>query len=142
MADVEKKAFALLLAVVADIDSGFGLLCDDPAQRLLPESLQFGRIDRFAARPANMQPGQLGGRGRLPVWVVRMRSSLRRIVAPSPQISSELCSLASKARSRSGAIANNSLASRRRQPLRLAALAQQLKGGDPVSSHKPRSSLP
>ena len=63
MPDVQKKAFPLLLAVVADIDSGFGLLFDDPAQRRLTQSVEFGWIDRFAARPANVQPGQLGGSG-------------------------------------------------------------------------------
>jgi hypothetical protein len=32
MPDVEKKCLALLLAVVADIDTGFDLLVDDPVQ--------------------------------------------------------------------------------------------------------------
>ncbi len=59
MTDVQKKAFALLFAVIGDVDAGFGLLFDDLAQGLLPQPVEFGRIDRFAARPANMQPGQL-----------------------------------------------------------------------------------
>ena len=58
MADMQEKAFALLLAVIGDVDFGLGLLVDDPAQRLLAEPVEFARIDRFAAGAAHMQPGQ------------------------------------------------------------------------------------
>jgi hypothetical protein len=57
MADVEKKPLALLLAIVADIDPRFGLLTDDPAQRLPPQPVEFCRIHRFAPRPAHIEAG-------------------------------------------------------------------------------------
>ena len=59
VADVQEKALALLLAVVADIDARFGLFLDDPAQRRFSQAIEFGGVDRFAARAANVQPGQL-----------------------------------------------------------------------------------
>ena len=59
VADIEEERLALLLAVVADIDAGLDLLVDDPAQRRLAEPVEFGRIDRFAAGPPHIEPGQL-----------------------------------------------------------------------------------
>ena len=59
MADIEKERLALLLAVIADIDAGLDLLVDDPAQRRLAQPVEFGRIDRFAAGPPHIKPGQL-----------------------------------------------------------------------------------
>src|SRR5690348_17111829 len=60
MPDVEKKRLALLLAVVADIDTGFDLLVDDPAQCRLANPVELGAIDRLAAGAAHIEPGELG----------------------------------------------------------------------------------
>ena len=60
MPDMQEEAFALLLAIVGDIDPGLGLFVDNPAQGFFAEALEFGRIDQFAAGAANVQPGQLG----------------------------------------------------------------------------------
>ena len=79
MADVEEECLALLLAVVADVDAGGDLLRHDIAHRRLADAVQFRRIDRLAARAADVERVSAGGRGRLPVWVVRMRSWLRSI---------------------------------------------------------------
>ena len=48
MPDVEKKRLALLLAVVADIDTGFDLLVDDPAQCRLANPVEL-RADKRRA---------------------------------------------------------------------------------------------
>jgi hypothetical protein len=50
MPDMEEESLALLLTVVADIDSGFDLLRDDPLQGGVASLLDFGRVDRFPAR--------------------------------------------------------------------------------------------
>src|SRR5689334_14230508 len=60
VADVEKKRLALLLAVVADIDTGFDLLVDDPAQCRLADLVELSRIDRLATGAANIEPGEFG----------------------------------------------------------------------------------
>jgi hypothetical protein len=73
---------AQLLAVVADVDGRPGLLAYDLEQRLMPQPVELGRVDRFGARDIWSRVSS-GGRGRLPVWVARIRSSLRRIVAPT-----------------------------------------------------------
>ena len=60
MPDVEKKRLALLLAVVADIDTGFDLLVDDPSQCRLANPVELSPIDRLAAGAAHIEPGELG----------------------------------------------------------------------------------
>ena len=57
MPDVEKKRLALLLAVVADIDTGFDLLVDDPAQCRLANPVELSahamvRLLSTCSRPA------------------------------------------------------------------------------------------
>jgi hypothetical protein len=47
---MEEESLALLLTVVADIDSGFDLLWDDPLQGGVASLLDFGRVDWFPAR--------------------------------------------------------------------------------------------
>ena len=79
--DVEEEAFALLLAVVADVDAGLDLLRHDLAQRVAAGGVECGGVDRLAAARLRIELDQLGGRGRLPAWVVRIRSSLQRIAA-------------------------------------------------------------
>src|SRR5438045_5997342 len=59
VADIEEEGLALLLAIVADVDAGLDLLVDDLAQGLLAEPLDFGRIDLAAARPPDIESGQL-----------------------------------------------------------------------------------
>ena len=49
MPDVEKKRLALLLAVVADIDTGFDLLVDDPAQCRLANPVELGPTPWFGS---------------------------------------------------------------------------------------------
>src|SRR5262249_26053856 len=56
--DVEKKRFALLLAVVADIDTSFDLLVDDPGACGLANPVELGRIYRLAAGAAHIEPGE------------------------------------------------------------------------------------
>jgi hypothetical protein len=48
---MEEESLALLLAVVADIDSGFDLFRNDPLQGGMAGLLDFDRIDRFSTRP-------------------------------------------------------------------------------------------
>jgi len=60
VANVQKKPLALLLAIVADVDTRLGLLLDYPAQRRLPELIDLHRIDRFATRSAHIEAGKLG----------------------------------------------------------------------------------
>ena len=74
--DVDGVVGAALLAVIDDVDAG-GLLLGD--------HIGDGRVDRCVERgPAPLSPARscsttAAGRGRLPVWVVRIRSVLRRI---------------------------------------------------------------
>ncbi len=105
-----KKPFALLLAVVADVDVRLGLFAYNAAQRRPPERFQLGRIDRFTARPANMKLGQLGwsrqapGVGcQYPFFAAAHRRSF-------PQLSGNFLQSSAKAAGRHGAIANNLLA--------------------------------
>src|SRR5205823_8145697 len=56
VADIEEEGLALLLAIVADIDAGRGLLVDDLAKRLLAEPIELGRIDLAAARAPDIEP--------------------------------------------------------------------------------------
>ena len=60
MPDVEKKRLASLLAVVANIDTGFDLVIDDPTQCRLANLVELGRIDRLATGAAHIEPGELG----------------------------------------------------------------------------------
>src|SRR5262249_9011397 len=59
VADIEKERFALLLAIVADVDAGFDLFVDDLAQRLLAETVELGRIDLATPRPPHIEARQL-----------------------------------------------------------------------------------
>src|SRR6185437_4959937 len=45
VADVEEEPLALLLAVVAEVDPGLGLLAHHPAQRVMAEPFELRRID-------------------------------------------------------------------------------------------------
>jgi hypothetical protein len=55
--DVKGEPFTLLLAVIADVDTQFGLLLHDPVQRRAPQLRQLSRINGFATRPAHIKPG-------------------------------------------------------------------------------------
>ena len=80
VADVEDERVALLLAVVADVDAGIR-----PASPRWRSSRRGRRPAVRPHRPARRARGAHraasapSGRGRLPVWVVRIRLSLRRI---------------------------------------------------------------
>ena len=76
---IEEECLALLLAVVADVDPGAELLRTTSPARLA-QRRQLGGVDRLAARAADIEFGQRRGRGRLPAWVVRIRSWLVSIV--------------------------------------------------------------
>ena len=52
VANVKEERVALLLAVVADVDAGFDLLCDDRLHGGASRRLQRRSIDRLAARTA------------------------------------------------------------------------------------------
>jgi len=47
---MEEESLALLFAVVADIDSGFDLLRNDPLQGGMAGLFDFGRVDDFPTR--------------------------------------------------------------------------------------------
>jgi hypothetical protein len=48
--DVEKESLALLLAIVADIDSGFDLFRNDVLQGSMAGLLDLSCVDRFPTR--------------------------------------------------------------------------------------------
>ena len=82
------------LAVADDVDAGRDLLGDDLVDCLGGFRLECGGIDRWPCSRPRMRSTSGFGRGRLPVWVVRMRSLLvfmRRsrgsLVALSPDVS-------------------------------------------------------
>ena len=77
-ADAE-EAFALLLAVVADVDAGFDLLRHDTLERGRPASASSAASTASPRVAPRVEPVSAGGRGRLPVCVVSIRSALRRI---------------------------------------------------------------
>jgi hypothetical protein len=58
--DVEEKSLALLFAVVADVDLGFGLLAHHRSQRLAAQPLELGGVDRFPPRPAHIKACKFG----------------------------------------------------------------------------------
>src|SRR6516164_7109101 len=106
---MKKEPLTLLLAVVADVDTRFGLLPHDPAQRLPPEIVDLGRIDGFAARSAHIEAGQLG-RARQAAGMGRQDPFLAAAHRHSFQLDSGLFpSLALKRRGASCVIANKSL---------------------------------
>ena len=74
--DMDGVVGAALLAVVDDVDAG-GLLLGDH----IGDGLADRGVERRArsALPASSCSTTLAGRGRLPVWVVRIRVVLRRI---------------------------------------------------------------
>jgi hypothetical protein len=55
VSDVEKEAFALLLPVIGDIDTRFGLLAEDRMQRLSSHPFELGGIDGFASGAAHVK---------------------------------------------------------------------------------------
>ena len=76
--DVDGVVGAALLAVVDDVDAGGLLLCDHIGDRLRRRRHRAPAPLRF---PASSSSTTLAGRGRLPVWVVRILVVLRRIVS-------------------------------------------------------------
>src|SRR6185295_2655480 len=58
IADVEQKRVALLLAIVADVDTGLDLLRHDGIHCRVAGGGEFGKVDRLAARAARIEPGQ------------------------------------------------------------------------------------
>ena len=56
--EIEKEGIALLLAVVADVDAGVVLLAHDRPHRFAAGAIDFGRIDRVAARAQRVEPRQ------------------------------------------------------------------------------------
>src|SRR6516165_9423496 len=106
---MKKEPLTLLLAVVADVDTRFGLLPHDPAQRLPPEIVDLGRIDGFAARSAHIEPGQFGRAGQA-AGMGRQDPFLAAAHRHSFQLDSGVFpSLPRNRRGTSGAIANKSL---------------------------------
>ncbi len=82
--DVEDERVALLLAVVADVDAGFDLLRDDVLHRGAACAVQaLSHRPARRAHAAHRGASAPSGRGRLPVCVVRIRFSLRRIPPPN-----------------------------------------------------------
>jgi hypothetical protein len=59
VAQVEKKRFALLLAVVADVDAGLRLFGHHPGERRLAGGIERSRIDCLAARAGDIEARQL-----------------------------------------------------------------------------------
>src|SRR5205807_9608682 len=95
VADIEEERLALLLAVVADVDAGLDLLVDDPAQGFLAEPVKLGRVDLAAARPPDIEPGQLG-RARQAAGMGRQDA----LVAPSHRSSPSAAGLRRASRGR------------------------------------------
>src|SRR4029077_19400738 len=60
VAEIEKEGFALLLAIVADVDAGLDLLVDDSTERRLAEPVELGPVDRAAAGALDIEMGQFG----------------------------------------------------------------------------------
>src|SRR5215831_3701381 len=137
MADVQKEPLALLLAVVAEIDPRRSLFADDPAHRLASEPVEFGRVDRFASRPAHIEAGQLRR--------ARQAAGMRRkdavfAAAHCPSLSRCLSELTPNPGAAYAAIDDKIACGAAAFSLRWCPSSQQRKGGDPVSSPKPRSS--
>src|SRR5439155_21184534 len=99
MAQVEKEGLALLLAIVADIDSGLDLLVDDPAKRRLAEAVEFSRVDRAAAGALDVEPGQLG-RARQAAGMRRQDAVLAPLHRSTLPISGAIARPASRGRER------------------------------------------
>jgi hypothetical protein len=86
MLHVGEEALAGLLAVVGDVDTGFGLQLDDVTGRIEDRVVHRGRIDGLMTAVAPQHLGQsAGGRSRLPACVVRIRLS-DRFIALSPAV--------------------------------------------------------
>jgi hypothetical protein len=60
MADIKEERLALLFAVIADIDAGGDLLCNDIVHRGSADSVQSRGIDRLAERPPDIERSQFG----------------------------------------------------------------------------------
>ena len=83
VADIEGVRHLALLAVADAVDAGGDLLPDDVAHRGGEAGVERGRVEP-GSHLARLELGQqVGGRGRLPTWVVRMRSVLVFIGAAS-----------------------------------------------------------
>ena len=78
MADVGEEALAADLAVVDDVEADLDLLGDRRARRRVGRARERAVVDRLAGERARVERRSSGERGRLPAWVVRMRSSLFR----------------------------------------------------------------
>ena len=79
--DMDGVVGAALLAVVDDVDAGGLLLGDHVGDRLVDRGIERGA----SAAPvfsASSSSTTLAGRGRLPVWVVRILFVLRRMRVP------------------------------------------------------------
>src|SRR5262249_36093112 len=59
VAQVEKERLALLLAVVADIDTGFHLFGNHPGERRFAGGCERGRVDRFTTGAAYVETDEL-----------------------------------------------------------------------------------
>ena len=64
--DFEEECFALLFAVVANIDSDHDLATDHVEYRFSCRSLEFGARHRFVAAPADVQAAQRVGSWQAP----------------------------------------------------------------------------
>ncbi len=80
--DMHGVVGAALLAVVDDVDAGGFLFGDDAGDGVAHRGIE--RVAPFAyLLPPAIASTTSGGRGRLPVWVVRIRSVLRRMFRAS-----------------------------------------------------------
>ena len=75
---------ALLLAVIADIDAGRFLFLHDVANRLVHLGRHLGGVEGLAGFRRMSRSESFSLRGRLPTWVVRIRSRLAFMIALSP----------------------------------------------------------
>ena len=83
--DIGRIARLRHLAVVDDVDAGLGLAPHDREHRLAGQPRQRSGVVGSSLSFATSSSRNAGGRGRLPVWVVRMRSLLVFIASPPLQ---------------------------------------------------------
>src|SRR5271155_629449 len=138
--NVEEETLALLLAVVADVDPRLGLLAQDRAQRLLADPFDLGGVDRFSFRSAHIEAGQLGW-ARQAAGMCCQDAVFAAAHCHSFWLNSWVFLSVARKQGAANAAIENKIA------CRVAVFfvgwcpsSQQLKGGDPVSSHQPRSS--
>ena len=140
MSDVEEEPLPLLLAVITDVDPGLGLLAQDRAQRRLTQSFELGWVDRFSSRSAHIEPGQLR-RAWQAAGMGRQDAVFAAAHCHSFWLNSWVFLSVARKRGAANEVIENKIA------CRVAVFfvgccpsSQQLKGGDPVSIPKPRSS--